>query len=350
MTPQVKKYTVFVTLFVLWLVADLWTKDWADRYLSERNHPASIRVGDADAGKTVAQLVAAYYDVDESMVRETLGGVLKSLPEPLAFKPSDKVFSASGPHGKSPAYYAYWRGDDMPPVLLDKYEPNLLGFWLQIGRPKSSGQELRKAVDERLAQVTMSEWLLGRIRGLSADDVGNVKLYPYLTTRPVSLDTTVQAGQVVLVSQREIDVMGDWFKYRYRENPGAAFGFMRDVEPKTRSMIFFILTLVALTVIGTITLRLPPSARLVNVAMAGILAGAIGNFVNRLELDYVIDFIDMDLGFYHWPTYNIADIGISVGVVLLLSDMLFNKDSVLAGPKEEAPSEASLEKETEPHV
>jgi signal peptidase II len=136
-----------------------------------------------------------------------------------------------------------------------------------------------------------------------------------------------------------------WFKYRYAENTGAAFGFMRNVEDDVRAMLFLILTIIALIVILTIAWRICENKEnkpvwAVNIALAGILAGAVGNFINRMQYEYVIDFIDMHLGFMHWPTYNVADIGISCGVILLILDMLFNKDSALSGKPDETKDEA----------
>ena len=87
---------------------------------------------------------------------------------------------------------------------------------------------------------------------------------------------------------------------------------------------------------STIVARLPAHGWLVATAFAGILAGAAGNFIDRVRYGYVIDFIDWDLGFMHWPTFNVADIAISVGVVALLLDLFFNKNSLLATKKKAA--------------
>ena len=341
MNPTAKKYLIFGTLFVVWLVADLWTKEWADDYLAEtemRNpHPNTVKATESDTSGTVKDLLSRYYEMDTSDVQDRLEGKVLALKKPLEFSPSDKVFDRDGEHGRIMAYYAYWRGEDKSPVLLYKNEEAILEHWTKIGSPKTPRAQILEEVRGHLNGITFATWLPKRIRGLSEEDISRVVLYPlnaeYLN--PVKLDSPALAGTTYLVKQRYIDVHGDWFKFRYRENPGAAFGFMRDIEPRTRSLIFLVLTLVAFCVIGVIVFNLPPEARLVNVAMAGILAGALGNFINRVQLEYVIDFIDMDLGFYHWPTYNIADIGISCGVIMLLLDMAFNKDSVLAAPKEE---------------
>ena len=65
------------------------------------------------------------------------------------------------------------------------------------------------------------------------------------------------------------------------------------------------------------------SHRWMNSAYALILSGAIGNVVDRLIFGYVIDFLDFDLGFYRWPTFNIADSAIFIGAMMIIIDALF---------------------------
>ena len=63
--------------------------------------------------------------------------------------------------------------------------------------------------------------------------------------------------------------------------------------------------------------------RWMNSAYALILSGAIGNVVDRLLFGYVIDFLDVDLGFYRWPTFNIADSAIFIGAAMIIIDAIF---------------------------
>jgi signal peptidase II len=56
-----------------------------------------------------------------------------------------------------------------------------------------------------------------------------------------------------------------------------------------------------------------------------VLGGAAGNLVDRARLGYVVDFIDLYRGSFHWPTFNVADIGITVGVLLLVLDLTYGK-------------------------
>ena len=153
-------------------------------------------------------------------------------------------------------------------------------------------------------------------------------------TPRVRPETLVADGDAFLVEWRRIDVMGDWWKWLYAENPGAAFGFMGQVPELMRDLTFFGLTLVVFFAIFFVVVRTEERFWVANTALVGILAGAAGNFVDRVRYGYVIDFIDMHLGFMRWPTYNVADIAITVGVILLVGDILFNKESpMVAAPK-----------------
>lgn len=60
-----------------------------------------------------------------------------------------------------------------------------------------------------------------------------------------------------------------------------------------------------------------------NSAYALVLSGAIGNVMDRLIFGYVVDFLDFDLGFYRWPTFNVADIAIFIGAVMIVIDSIF---------------------------
>jgi signal peptidase II len=81
------------------------------------------------------------------------------------------------------------------------------------------------------------------------------------------------------------------------------------------------------------------------ISLSLVFGGAIGNFVDRLHLSYVIDFIDWyvrPIG--HWPTFNVADCGITVGVGLLVLDMILTKEP--AGEKAPAPTGDSAPSDT----
>ena len=102
-------------------------------------------------------------------------------------------------------------------------------------------------------------------------------------------------------------------------NYGAAFSFLGDASGWQR-WFFIILALVVMAILVAWLYRLPSDNTRARVALVLILGGAAGNVIDRLLYGYVIDFIDVFYGSWHWPTFNIADSAISVGAFLLLVD------------------------------
>ncbi len=106
-------------------------------------------------------------------------------------------------------------------------------------------------------------------------------------------------------------------------NYGAAFSFLSDHSGWQR----WFLTAVALVVSVVIVFwmrRLPPGEKLTAIGLALILGGALGNVWDRIQLGYVVDFIDVYYQSWHWPAFNIADSAITVGAVLLIIDTFRN--------------------------
>lgn len=112
----------------------------------------------------------------------------------------------------------------------------------------------------------------------------------------------------------------------YVRNLGAAWGALSDLPDGIRTPFFYLVTLIAVIVIGVYMRSTPLHHRLAIFALTLILSGAIGNFIDRIRLGYVIDWIDVRwniLGWrYDFPNFNIADSAITVGVSFLLVDML----------------------------
>ena len=125
------------------------------------------------------------------------------------------------------------------------------------------------------------------------------------------------------------------WRMTYVENPGAAWGLFRGVSESTRNVFFTLISLVAVAFILGYYRRLRDDQRYGQVALALLLSGAVGNFIDRLARKYVIDFIDWYAGRWHWPTFNLADSLIVVGVALLVlhpGQRRGEKGAVLAGP------------------
>lgn len=114
---------------------------------------------------------------------------------------------------------------------------------------------------------------------------------------------------------QQIDLVGDYLRLTFIYNPGAAFGV--HLGPHTRG-IFLVLSVLALVVLGALYRATPATDRVRLVAIALICGGAIGNLVDRLRSPRgVVDFIDIGLGDLRWPVFNLADVGVTVGAILL---------------------------------
>ena len=105
-------------------------------------------------------------------------------------------------------------------------------------------------------------------------------------------------------------------------NRGAAFGILSDWDLPYQTVLLAALSLGALLAIAVYFVRLPATARLPRVALALVLGGAVGNLIDRLRLGYVVDFVHVYWRQYQWPDFNVADSAITVGVTLLVLDIL----------------------------
>jgi signal peptidase II len=178
----------------------------------------------------------------------------------------------------------------------------------------------------------MSKWrllALVLLLGLAADQVTKFLAVDRLTTAldrsGAGLAEKVRAFYTVRhVETYATDpyvVFAPLWRMRYAENPGAAWGLFRGLSETSRTLFFGLATLAASIFILVYLRRLEPGQRLLHLALSLVLTGALGNFIDRLARGYVVDFIDWhwwkrpDL---YWPTFNIADSMIVVGVALLI--------------------------------
>lgn len=119
-----------------------------------------------------------------------------------------------------------------------------------------------------------------------------------------------------------VSVFDSFWHYRYVENPGAAWGFLSQSLSAWRTPFFLCVTLSAMAFIVICHRRAAPEQRALRVGLAMVFGGALGNFIDRVRLGYVIDFIDWH--YYDkaaWPTFNVADAAITLGVGILLLDL-----------------------------
>ena len=107
------------------------------------------------------------------------------------------------------------------------------------------------------------------------------------------------------------------FNLTYVHNTGAAFSFLSEAGGWQRW--FFAGLALGISIIIAVWLsRLQKHETLLAVSLSLILGGAVGNLIDRLAYGYVIDFLDVYYGTWHWPAFNIADSAITLGVALML--------------------------------
>jgi signal peptidase II len=119
-------------------------------------------------------------------------------------------------------------------------------------------------------------------------------------------------------------VFGDWMRFTLVHNPGAAFGL--HVGTYSR-WIFMVLTVVALCILGRLYNATRPGDSIRTFSLALVCGGALGNLIDRVvSVQGVVDFIDIGMGDSRWPTFNVADMAVSIGA-FLLAWVLWGEDS-----------------------
>ncbi len=146
-----------------------------------------------------------------------------------------------------------------------------------------------------------------------------------------------------------LPVIEGYFDLFHTRNRGAAFGLFNNLSPALSLVFFWVVTIVALGILSYLFWHIREGQNFLAVTVTFILGGAAGNFVDRLRYGYVVDFLDFyvepaawpnlykwltsAMGTAHWPTFNVADVWISVGATMLIIYSLFLE------PKERAAAE-----------
>lgn len=297
---------------------DLATKSWASRNLARVDHPISMVVDSQASGKTLAAFLEAQghgqVDLDDVMKLEP------SLPASAdGLFPLERVTRDLG-------YYLYLSDDRSEPPLFipnpthaerrEKGSSFNLGSWLSEAKAANlkTAALIAKAatfIDEEEAVELVAKGLMHPISRGGAD---------------LSGQQTVADGDVYLLTQRQIELIPNLLRFVYAENPGAAWGFLGQAPLLVRKIVLQAFSFLAMILLAYVVWRDRTAGwKLNSTALALIMGGAVGNFVDRIGRDVVVDFIDMYIGDNHWPTYNVADIGITFGVGLLIIQMLRKK-------------------------
>ena len=154
-------------------------------------------------------------------------------------------------------------------------------------------------------------------------------LFLAITVTVVLLDQATKAWIISTMRIHEsFAVIGGFFNIVHVRNPGAAFGFLASAPPLFRYLFFIAVTVAAIVLI----LHYLHASRIEEPslisALALILAGAVGNLVDRIRFGEVVDFLDIFIGSHHWPAFNVADSAITVGSVILMAVLIQKRKEV----------------------
>lgn len=122
-------------------------------------------------------------------------------------------------------------------------------------------------------------------------------------------------------ADRQLDIWKDHFAFHLAKNPGGAWGLLGNESPALRISFFIAISLVAVAFILSLYRKTTRDQIALTWGLPLVLGGALGNLTDRIRYGHVIDFIRVHIGSYEWPTFNIADIAIVVGVGLMAIDM-----------------------------
>jgi len=131
-------------------------------------------------------------------------------------------------------------------------------------------------------------------------------------------------------SKRYINVSDNFFRLRYAENPGAAWGMFRNLSPNVRGPLFHVVSLGAVLLIGYYFTKLSgtdPKEKWALWGLSLVLGGAMGNYIDRVARGFVVDFLQAHWKDQaYWPSFNVADVAICVGVGMLILDAFVRKE------------------------
>jgi signal peptidase II len=220
---------------------------------------------------------------------------------------------------------------------------------LAMSRPGVFQQEVVLKVPEADAGKTVRDYIAQEFTWSTADEIDHLSKR-YLRAeddRRIYGEDKVEAGQIIRVTYRHVTVIPDYFDLQYTRNPGAAFGFMSNSDSPFRRPFFVGVSALAIILIIYILAGIALEQQLLIWGLSLIASGAVGNFIDRVRFGYVIDFIVWKYtDQYRWPTFNIADALICIGVGFMFIEILRDalkqrRDAQQSAPLVEASDEES---------
>jgi signal peptidase II len=146
--------------------------------------------------------------------------------------------------------------------------------------------------------------------------------YLAITIAIIILDVWTKALVLARIDLHEaIPVIPNFFQLVHVRNTGAAFGLGANAASKLVPILLNVGAIAVFCVVVVYALRTAVTDRLLQTGLHLILGGAVGNLLDRFRFGYVVDFLDVYVGQWHWPAFNVADSAICIGIALLFLDM-----------------------------
>ncbi len=131
-----------------------------------------------------------------------------------------------------------------------------------------------------------------------------------------------------------IEILPGYLRISHVLNSGVAFGLFREFDSPWKPYFLAGMAVIAVIVIVAYSRRMPSERVLLQLALAVTMGGILGNFADRIMHGAVVDFIEVHVNeSFYWPTFNVADSAITIGIAMLLIDTLVHPDEA-AGRRE----------------
>ncbi|MGH9146002.1 MAG: signal peptidase II [Vicinamibacterales bacterium] len=142
----------------------------------------------------------------------------------------------------------------------------------------------------------------------------------------VALDqVTKPLVRAMVPTYESITIVPGLLNFTHVQNTGAAFGILNLTDFPYKTPILITVHVIALLSIGLYAVSLPVHQRLVRTGLSFILGGAVGNLIDRVRHGYVLDFVDVYWRQYHFWAFNVADAAITIGVAMIILDLLITR-------------------------
>ena len=154
----------------------------------------------------------------------------------------------------------------------------------------------------------------------------NIVLFILCAAVVIALDQVTKAAITSRFFMHEsYGVIDGFFNIVYVINPGAAFGFLAGASATFRYIFFIGITVIAILLIIYYLVKNKSGSIVTVISLTFIFAGAVGNLIDRIRFGAVVDFLDVYVGTWHWPAFNVADSAISIGAALMIWEMILRR-------------------------